>query len=96
MCVPLLILSVGSIYSGFLLKEIFVGLGSTFFNNAIFILPQHLLLINSEFVSHFFKILPTIFGTLGAILSLLSYKYFLPILLKIKMSFLGQKCYNFF
>jgi NADH-ubiquinone oxidoreductase chain 5 len=95
MAITLIILAICSIFSGFLLNDIFTGLGSDFLNDSIFILPQHLLLINSEFITHTFKIMPTVFSLLGALISLLIYNYFINKILLIKVSRFGQLSYNF-
>jgi proton-translocating NADH-quinone oxidoreductase chain L len=69
---PLFVLGVGSIFSGYFLKDSFVGLGSTFWGNSIFILSKNSLQIDYEFVPLTFKNLPLIFSTLfiGLALSL--------------------------
>ena len=71
----LLILSFCSIFFGFLFKDLFLGLGTNFFNNSIFILPMHNLFINSEFIPYFIKLIPTFFSILGLIFSLFLYLF---------------------
>jgi NADH-ubiquinone oxidoreductase chain 5 len=47
MAVPLFILSLGSIFSGYILKDMFIGVGSTFFGTSIF--TQEVYIIEAEF-----------------------------------------------
>lgn len=61
----LMILAVGSIYFGYVFKDLFTGLGSNFFSQSIFINPQSKL-TSSEFIPHIIKLAP-LFGTLLAI-----------------------------
>ena len=50
MAFPLILLSIFSIFSGFMLKDLFVGLGSPFFQESIQILPEHFRQVDSEFI----------------------------------------------
>jgi NADH-ubiquinone oxidoreductase chain 5 len=49
MALPLGILSLGSIFLGYVSKDLFVGLGTDFWNNSIFILPEHNNQLDAEF-----------------------------------------------
>ena len=69
MSIPLIVLGFASIFSGYLLSDIFIGLGSDLLNESIFIHPNHLSIIDTEFgVSHFYKLFPLILTFLGIIL----------------------------
>jgi NADH:ubiquinone oxidoreductase subunit 5 (subunit L)/multisubunit Na+/H+ antiporter MnhA subunit len=46
---PLLILALFSIFFGFVFSDLFVGMGSDFFKNSIFIHPKNISLIEAEF-----------------------------------------------
>lgn len=70
MTFPLFLLSLGSIFSGYLSKDIFIGLGSSFFSDSIYILPQNLIIIDSEFIPCYIKLLPTVLSLVGMFLSL--------------------------
>jgi NADH-ubiquinone oxidoreductase chain 5 len=62
----LFILYLGAMFSGYFLKDIFLGLGSDFFNNSIFTLPANkVTLVESEFIPIQYKILPLIGSILG-------------------------------
>lgn len=54
----LIILAVSSIFVGYFSRDFFVGLGTDFWGNTIFIHPKHNMQINSEFIPQIFKILP--------------------------------------
>jgi len=59
---PLILLAYFSVFSGFLLKEIFVGFGTPFFVSSIFIFPVHDIIVDTEFYFSFLKFLPIIFS----------------------------------
>jgi len=65
MLFPLIILVLGSLFVGFLLKDFFVGLGNLSWYNAIFIFNSHFYLIESEFISVINKWIPFILTFLG-------------------------------
>ncbi len=47
--ITLIVLSIGSVFLGFFSKELFIGLGSNFWNQSIFILPKNNNHLNAEF-----------------------------------------------
>jgi NADH-ubiquinone oxidoreductase chain 5 len=49
MAISLMILSLGSIFLGYFAKDLFVGLGTDFWNHSIFILPQNNNQLDAEF-----------------------------------------------
>ncbi len=65
MLLPLFILGIGSIYSGYLTREIFLGWGSTFWNNSIFFHPNNFILIDTAFLPDYLKELPIYVSFLG-------------------------------
>jgi len=52
--------------------------------------------VDSEFITHVFKILPVVLSLLGATFSFLLYLFGSDILAQLKMSGFGKKVYNFF
>jgi NADH:ubiquinone oxidoreductase subunit 5 (subunit L)/multisubunit Na+/H+ antiporter MnhA subunit len=52
---PLGILAVGSIIVGYLFKDLIIGVGTSFYGQAIEVLPQHVTLISAEFLSPIIK-----------------------------------------
>lgn len=88
-------LSLGSIFSGFLIKEIFIGGGSIFLGNSVFILPAHFNLLEAEFLPLSIKLLPLIFSISGAYLAFLSNHQYPEFLIFLKWTFLGRLIYTF-
>ena len=76
MLIPLLILSLGSIFIGFLGKDLFLGLGNTTWNYTFFQLPFHTLFFESEFLNINIKFIPVLLSFLGMYFSLLLYNFF--------------------
>ena len=52
--------------------------------------------IDSEFITHIYKILPVILSLLGVTSSFLLYLFGSRLLVQLKMSVLGKKLYSFF
>ena len=74
---PLIILSLFSIFFGFIFSDLFVGIGSDFFKNAIFIHPNSISLVEAEFsINPLLKLLPALFSLLGMITAILLYHLF--------------------
>jgi NADH-ubiquinone oxidoreductase chain 5 len=69
MAIPLIILTFGSIYGGYLLKDIYIGLGTPYsaFRN---ILNTNNDLFTPELLSVHIKLLPVVLSILGAIFTL--------------------------
>ena len=67
---PLFLLSIGSIFMGFLLEDMFVGIGTNFWLASIFILPKNNFEFDIEFLPFGIKIIPLIFSFLGVVISL--------------------------
>ena len=100
--IPLIILALFSIFFGFLLSDVYVGVGSDFFANSLFTHPNNIALIEAEFsLNTIIKLLPAIISFIGAFLAIFLYHIqpnFLIYLTKndfaIKMySFLNSKYY---
>ena len=95
---PLIILAIFSIFFGFITKDIFIGLGSSFFvDNSIFINPIHEIMIDTEFaVPTLFKILPFIFTVSFSILAIVLSEFLPGIVINFKLSRLGRNIFGFF
>lgn len=76
----LLILVSGSIFSGYFLKDSFVGLGSTFWGNSIFVLSNHNLHLDYEFIPLFYKNLPLALSVCFSLLALCLNGFFFSLL----------------
>jgi NADH-ubiquinone oxidoreductase chain 5 len=95
---PLVILAIFSIFFGYITKDIFIGLGSSFFvDNSIFIHPTHEIVINTEFaVPTLFKLLPFIFTISFSVIAILLSEFLPENLISFKFSRLGYNIFGFF
>jgi hypothetical protein len=73
-----------------------VGLGTDFWGNAIFVLPENALLLEAEFLDTNIKIFPVILSLCGGSIAFIMYNHFFNILYRLKLSFIGRKLYTFF
>lgn len=81
MSFPLFLLAFASIFIGFFFKDAFIGLGSSFFGNSIFIFPSHSdSFISAEILPVFIKFLPVIFSLIGAFSAFIVYHFFIKFL----------------
>jgi len=95
MGLPLGLLAFGSIFIGYISKDMFVGLGSDFWNNSIYINPINNQMIDAEFLATFFKLLPVILSFLGLFSAFYVYFFKFKFLYNLKISKYGVYCYNF-
>lgn len=96
MAFPLFILSIPSIFIGYLSKDMIIGLGSDFWQGSIFIQPGNFNLLDAEHIPQFAKLLPVIFSLVGAVSSFVLYADNASLLYSLKTSSLGLKLYTFF
>ena len=94
-CISLAILSIPSMFIGFYTKDMLIGMGTDFWGNSIYILPENMNMIDAEFINQIFKILPVILSLLGASSSFLLYTFASKRLFSFKMTYLGKQIYNF-
>jgi len=73
---PLFILSLLSVFIGFLTKDLFIGAGTDFWGAAIWLLPENYLLTDVEFINTFFKTLPLLLTLLGSLAAFFIYYTF--------------------
>nr|YP_010164475.1 Nad5 [Polyopes lancifolius]QRM91070.1 Nad5 [Polyopes lancifolius] len=69
MLLPLVILSIGSIFIGYLTKDLFIGLGTDFWKSSILILPNHSYFVEAEWLEIKVKWLPFILSVMGIFLA---------------------------
>jgi NADH-ubiquinone oxidoreductase chain 5 len=50
MSLPLFILAIGAIFVGYLGRDAIIGVGSEFFVHAIYVAPQHMNVLDAEFI----------------------------------------------
>nr|BCG67636.1 NADH dehydrogenase subunit 5 [Haptophyceae sp. NIES-3900] len=68
--IPLVILALGSIFVGYLTRDLVIGLGSPFWGNALFIHPEHVVLPDAEFIPTSVKLIPLVCTFSGSFMSL--------------------------
>lgn len=96
MSIPLVILAFGSIYFGYIFKDMFIGPGTPFFGNAITILPHNTTIFDAEFVDVFTKWIPVIFSIFGATLAFVLYHFGAKLVFNWKYNnSLGRSLYTF-
>lgn len=95
--IPLFSLSILSIFIGYLFSEIFIGIGTNYLQNSIYIQFEHYNNIEMEFLSPLIKLMPLIWTFLGLYLS---YVFFFKLNLKKKYNkglfAIKTKLYEFF
>ena len=96
MALPLILLAFGSMFVGYLCKDMMIGLGSNFWGNSIFILPKNILLLESEYIPQSQKFLPLFFTVLGLFLAFIVNYANTKQTYILKTSWLGNKLYYMF
>jgi NADH-ubiquinone oxidoreductase chain 5 len=79
MILPLMVLVFGSIFVGYLAKDLFLGLGSDAFLNSIYVHPKNLVFIDAEFIPYHIKLIPLVFSFSGIILCFIFYLFILKL-----------------
>lgn len=97
MGLPLFLLSICSIFVGYLTKDLFIGLGTPFWNGSIFILPDHLNIIDAEFIPIYVKWIPFFVSIFGGSLAVILYHFFSNLLFSLYANIsLFNYIYTFF
>jgi len=93
--IPFIILSLFSIFFGYLFSDIFVGVGSDIFENSLFIHPNNINLIEAEFsIDLWLKLLPSILSLLGALIAFLLYNKYHYIVSSLTDTKIGKNIYR--
>lgn len=95
MTIPIIILSIMSIFVGYITRDMFIGSGGDYWSNAIRVNNKFDGSIDSEFMDTITKLLPVILSLGGALLGLYGYIYGDRILFNIKKTEVGKKIYRF-
>lgn len=94
--IPLFVLALFSIFFGFVFSDLFVGVGSDFFGNSIYINPKNISIIEAEFsLPLLIKLLPSIFSLFGASLAIYLYHVNPEFVINLTESSLGRNIYTF-
>jgi len=96
MSLPLFILSFLSIFIGYLSKDLFIGLGNSFWKTVIFVSPLNYAGSDIEFINILPKIMPLVLSLMGAFAAFFLYKNFLPSFYALKQTKIFRKFYFFF
>jgi len=91
----LFLLVIPSVLIGFYAKDMIIGFGSDFWGNALFVTTENMNRVDSEFITHIYKMLPVLLSLAGATLSFSLYLFSNQFLVQLKMSKVGKKVYNF-
>jgi NADH-ubiquinone oxidoreductase chain 5 len=95
--IPLLFLSLCSIFFGYLFSDMFVGMASDFFGNSLFIHPNNITLVEAEFSLNIFtKLLPSLLSLIGAVSALILYLNKPEIINKLSKTLIGRNLYHMF
>jgi NADH-ubiquinone oxidoreductase chain 5 len=95
--IPLTLLSIASIFFGFVFADLFVGIGTDFFGNALFIHPNHITLVEAEFsLPLTMKLLPSVGSVIAAVSAILLYHRYSSFLIDLTDNKIGRKLYTFF
>lgn len=69
MSLPLFILSIPALFSGYFFNDLLIGVGSDFWFNAVFIAPDHFFRFEGEFSFFYFKLAALVASFFGAFFS---------------------------
>jgi len=101
MMIPLIVLSFASIFMGYIMKDLFLGLGVDTWNGSLFQLPNNCYYIEAEFLPFYIKLIPFIMTLFGIFFAIIIYhvyeKKFISLIFYKKIyylySFLVKKWY---
>jgi NADH-ubiquinone oxidoreductase chain 5 len=97
MGIPLTILAILSIFFGYITRDIFVGMGSSFLANSLYIHSNHISYIETEFaLNHIYKLIPFIGSLISSILIYLLYQYKSNIIIPLKKNILKKFIINIY
>nr|YP_006280844.1 NADH dehydrogenase subunit 5 [Cyanophora paradoxa]ADW79198.1 NADH dehydrogenase subunit 5 [Cyanophora paradoxa] len=90
---PLGVLALASIFVGYLFRDMFIGVGTSFWNNSIFILPENNFVLESEFIPVYNKLTPVVFSFGGLIIAFCFYNFLIKKIFIVKIFYI--KFYTF-
>nr|YP_009047466.1 NADH dehydrogenase subunit 5 [Buxbaumia aphylla]AGN74257.1 NADH dehydrogenase subunit 5 [Buxbaumia aphylla]AHG58915.1 NADH dehydrogenase subunit 5 [Buxbaumia aphylla] len=96
MAIPLIFLAFGSIFVGYVAKDMMIGLGTNFWANSLSILPKNEIIAESEFATPtIIKLIPILFSILGAFMAYNINFVANQLIFTLKTSSLGNRLYCF-
>ena len=95
--IPYIILALLSIFFGYVASDLFVGPGSDMLATALFVHPDHVVMVEGEFaLPLIIKNLPALLSVGGAGLAILLYHQYPNVLTSMTETSLGLAVYRFF
>ena len=91
----LVTLTIPSLFFGYYAKDMFIGLGTDFWGNSLFVKPSNFTIIDSEFIQIEYKLLPLILSLCGITFAFFQYTRNTYLLYKTKTIKVGNFLYNF-
>lgn len=82
---PLFVLVFPSIFIGYLTKDMIIGFGTNFWGNSLFVYPENLSLVDSEFICVLNKLFPVFLSILGGLVSYFFYSFKIKEFYQLKM-----------
>ena len=95
MAFPLVVLSIASIFVGYVSRDMMIGLGTDFWGNALFTLPTKQYMLESEWLDSFIKMIPLFFSFGGTFLGIYNYLFTFNLLYSLKTFKFGRSLYTF-
>ncbi|UZJ57650.1 hypothetical protein CBS101457_006970 (mitochondrion) [Exobasidium rhododendri] len=95
--IPLTILGLLAIFFGYVASDLYVGMGSDFLSDSLFIHPSHISMVEAHFsLPQFIKLLPAIVTVFSAGLALYLYNVVPNYLISLTGNSFGRTLYQFF
>jgi NADH-ubiquinone oxidoreductase chain 5 len=95
MAIPFILLAFGSIFVGYLAKDMMIGLGTPFWGNSLMLLPKNELLAESEFATPILiKLIPLVLSSIGAYTAYQAHFIAIRTFFLFKTSYLGRTVYS--
>ena len=92
---PLFLLAFLSLITGFFTREALIGFGSNFWGATIFVAPKNFILIDIEFISTTFKLIPLFAASFGFLTAVITYKVAIVKFFELKKISQFQYLYTF-
>jgi NADH-ubiquinone oxidoreductase chain 5 len=94
--IPLCILAIFSIFFGYIFSDLFVGVGTDFFGNSLYISPNNISIVEAEFsLPILIKLLPALLSLLGATFALYIYHLNPEFIIELTNTKIGRQIYTF-
>lgn len=95
MALPLIVLSIGSIFLGYTARDLFLGMGTDFWGNALFVSPEDPVLLAGEWLDAGTKGIPLVGAFAGVFFAVVGHLWAYDVLIGLWMTKLGRSIYTF-